>query len=137
MGATEISCRGVGKAQFACSANFIEEVTKGVLFKTEEEHLLKTFLFDFSCQFFHFLLIFPSKTLVGGGGMPALPCLALPRLASTPILLHPCSNDHLYMFHVLSCLFSIHYTYAYVFYTIQISTGSKTQCKASGFHGVW
>jgi len=32
----------------------------------------------------------------------------LPGLASTPILLHPCTNDHLYMFRMLSCLFSIH-----------------------------
>jgi len=68
----------LGKAQFACSASFIEEVTKGVLFKTEEEHLLKIFfffLFDFSCQFFLFLLVFPSKTLCVGGFLPALPRL--------------------------------------------------------------
>jgi hypothetical protein len=43
MGATKISCWGVGEAQFACSASCIEEVTKGVLFMTEEEHLLKKF----------------------------------------------------------------------------------------------
>ena len=45
MGATKISCRGIGKAQFACSTSFIEDVTKGVLVKTKEEHLLKKFFF--------------------------------------------------------------------------------------------
>lgn len=79
MGATKSSYRGAEEAKFACSASFIEEVAKSVLFKIEEEHLLKNFfffpLFNFSCQFFQLLLIFPSKTLGVGDA-----CLASPRL---------------------------------------------------------
>jgi len=52
MGATKISYRGAGETKFACSASFIEEVAKSVLFKIEEEHLLKKFIFFFPCLIF-------------------------------------------------------------------------------------